>query len=91
MPTHPRAYGPGHPFADLPEDVLLISPSRMVHVPGACDHYPRTPEQAALWGWISDPAPDLWRRIGPSHPVRANGGNTELTSERRCATCVSAT
>ncbi|SIO87763.1 hypothetical protein BQ8420_17340 [Nocardiopsis sp. JB363] len=40
-----------------------------------------------MWGWINDPDPLLWRRLGESTPAQATKGNTKRVATRRCRSC----
>jgi hypothetical protein len=72
---------------DLPsKDAIFVSSTGLAHWYGACSGLPRYEYLVPpRWGWISDRT--LWPRIGPNHPVPADGGNTRLVAERRCGDC----
>jgi hypothetical protein len=73
-------------------DALLISSRNMAHIPGACDHHTEddvlNPRNG--WGWISDPEPSLWDRLGEDSPAQATGGNLNRAAVRRCSDCAAA-
>ncbi|WP_331772547.1 hypothetical protein OG948_54570 (plasmid) [Embleya sp. NBC_00888] len=49
-------------------------------------HYVASPEDAG-WGWIPDPAPGQWDRLGEQQSAQATAGNTALSAKRRCPDC----
>lgn len=83
------ASGQGAPSlgdARFPGGTILISPRGVAHRPG-CPHQSDSEIKAPLWGWIPEPDPQLWRRLGGSSPARATHGNTERVATRRCQSC----
>jgi hypothetical protein len=72
--------------ARFPGGTILISPRGVAHRPG-CLHQSASDIKAPLWGWITEPDPQLWRRLGEGFPARATHGNTERVAARRCQSC----
>ncbi|MFI1735193.1 hypothetical protein ACH40E_39440 [Streptomyces acidicola] len=71
----------------FPADTILISSTQYAHLPGACGHLTEELVTPPRWGWIPDPAPGLWDRLGISHPATATAGNTTRQAVRRCEDC----
>ncbi|MFV2197696.1 hypothetical protein [Nocardiopsis sp. LOL_012] len=84
----PRGQGAGAASGDarFPGTTILVSPRGVAHRPG-CLHQSESEIQAPLWGWIADPEPGLWRRLGEGSPAQATHGNTERVATRRCQSC----
>ncbi|MGI8332448.1 hypothetical protein ACRYCC_20955 [Actinomadura scrupuli] len=88
--------GPGDPGRDgarwvrFAPDAILISPTRLAHLPGGCAHMTEADITAPGWGWISSPDRGLWERIGAGHPAQATGGNTRRVASKRCKDCTTA-
>jgi hypothetical protein len=74
----------------FPADTILISPTQYAHLPGACDHLTEELVTPPRWGWIPDPAPGLWDRLGISCPAVATQGNTSRRAIKRCQECEAA-
>ncbi|WP_067602666.1 hypothetical protein [Nocardiopsis listeri] len=72
--------------ARFPRGAILISPRGIAHRPG-CGHQSESEIEAPMWGWINDPDPLLWRRLGESAPAQATKGNTKRVATRRCRNC----
>ncbi|MBB6120174.1 hypothetical protein [Nocardiopsis algeriensis] len=70
----------------FPAGTILVSPRGVAHRPG-CLHQSESEVKAPQWGWITDPDPQLWRRLGEGSPARATHGNTERVATRRCQSC----
>ncbi|USY22495.1 hypothetical protein NE857_13300 [Nocardiopsis exhalans] len=70
----------------FPNGTILISPRGIAHRPG-CMHQSDSEIKAPLWGWITAPDPQLWRRLSAGSPARATHGNTERVATRRCQSC----
>jgi hypothetical protein len=89
-PPPSRPYQGYYRWTKFEPDVLLISSKNMAHIPGACSHHTEDDvlNPANGWGWISNPAPDLWRRITPDNPVPATHGNTSRAATSRCSDCL---
>lgn len=68
-------------------DTILIHRSGTAHQPGACGHPSESDIQPPVWGWITEPGPDLWHQLSEAMPAKATGGNTELVATRRCRSC----
>jgi hypothetical protein len=69
-----------------PKDAILVSSTGLAHWYGGCTGLPEDEYLVPpRWGWITNRT--LWPRIGPKHPVRADGGNTRLLADRRCTDC----
>ncbi|WP_435108572.1 hypothetical protein [Nocardiopsis synnemataformans] len=85
---NPRAQDGGSSLGDahFPGGTILISPRGVAHRPG-CLHQSDSEIKAPLWGWIPEPDPQLWRRLGGGSPARATHGNTERVATRRCQSC----
>lgn len=84
--THEQKTGTALGDARFPNGTILVSPRGVAHRPG-CLHQSDSEIQAPLWGWISNPEPQLWRRISEGSPTRATHGNTERVATRRCQSC----
>ncbi|MEV0254561.1 hypothetical protein AB0H82_09865 [Streptomyces sp. NPDC050732] len=72
---------------DVTCDKILISPTDMAHIPGACVHYADGPLDEAGWGWVSGAGTDVWTRISGGNPLQATAGNTSRRAMTRCAHC----
>lgn len=70
----------------FPAGTILVSPRGVAHRPG-CLHQSESEVKAPQWGWITDPDPQLWRRLGEGSPARSTHGNTERVATRRCQSC----
>jgi hypothetical protein len=70
----------------FPAGAILISPRGIAHRPG-CMHQSDSEVKAPKWGWITDPDPELWRRLSEGSPARATHGNTERIATLRCQSC----
>jgi hypothetical protein len=68
-------------------DAILISPTKLAHLPGGCAHMTESDVTAPGWGWISSPDRGLWDRIDASYPAQATGGNTRRVASKRCKDC----
>lgn len=90
----PRVERPASPirreWRGFPADTILISPAGCAHLPGACDHPYEELVKAPGWGWIPDPPPGLWDRLGSTYPAVATAGNTARQAVRRCRSCQTA-
>ncbi len=91
VPKARSASQPRQEWRRFPADTILISSTHYAHLPGACAHLTEELVTAPRWGWIPDPAPGLWDRLGSSCPAVAVAGNTARTATRRCEECQTAT
>ncbi|MBT2397218.1 hypothetical protein [Streptomyces sp. ISL-100] len=82
-----RATSERHEWRTFAPDTILVSQTKYAHIPGACDHVSEEYVKAPEWGWIPNPSPGLWGRVGRSHPVTATEGNTQRVADRRCSSC----
>jgi hypothetical protein len=88
-PSPRRPYEGTYRWIRFSPDTLLISSRNVAHIPGACEHM--TEEQVLDpengWGWILNPDPALWDRIGAEHPAQATEGDTSRAAKKRCKDC----
>jgi hypothetical protein len=87
VPKARPAFQPQQEWRRFPANTILISPTQYAHLPGACAHLTEELVKAPRWGWIPDPAPGLWDRLGGSSPAVATAGNTARRATRRCEEC----
>jgi len=73
----------------ISEHTILISPSRVAHLPGACAHMSESDVlvDGSRWGWIADPPQGTWTRIGEHAPIVADRGRVGVSAIRRCLDC----
>lgn len=85
-PRPPRSGAPAGDWGAWPAAAIIIHASGKAHLPG-CGHIDPADIRAPLYGWVLAPSPGAWRRLAPSHPLRATQGNTERAAVSRCMTC----
>lgn len=66
------------------QGLVLVSPSRMAHLPG-CSHNDAT--KLAGWGEIRG-IPNAWVRLGNGEKLETNSGVVNRPVSRRCSDCV---
>lgn len=86
VPTHRPASQVREEWRRFPTDTILISPTQYARRSG-CPHLTEALVLPPRWGWIPDPAPGLWDRLGISHPAAATQGNTSRRAIKRCPDC----
>ncbi|MEU3962211.1 hypothetical protein AB0F42_20755 [Streptomyces buecherae] len=85
-PRAPHGSAPTSDWAGWPAASIIVHASGKAHLPG-CPHIDPADIRPPVYGWVPAPSPGAWRRLAPSHPLRAVQGNTERTAVSRCESC----
>src|SRR5258708_27237038 len=64
---------------------IMISSNRYAHRPGGCAYVEERYVVEPEWGWIPEPDPQVWIRIGESYRLYATEGNTARYAVKRCS------
>ncbi|WP_250302517.1 hypothetical protein [Streptomyces sp. A 4/2] len=82
----PRGSTPTSDWDDWPAAAIIVHASGKAHLPG-CTHIEPADIRPPRYGWVITPSPGAWRRLAPSHPLRATQGNLERAAVSRCESC----